>query len=95
MCPTCVVWPESPLMSRLAIQTSSVGFGRTAAAAGRSVLTTLKTVALAPMPRPAIRMAKVAKPASRRSVRTRVAEVLKQVSERHGLTLDGLARAFV
>ena len=27
MCPTCVVWPERPLVSRLAIQTSSVGLG--------------------------------------------------------------------
>ena len=43
---------------------SAKGSGRSS-----SVLTTLKTVALAPMPRPAIRMAKVVKPASRRSVR--------------------------
>ena len=69
MWPTCVVWPDSPLVSRLAIQTSRSG---SANGSGRSssVLTTLKTVALAPMPSPAISMAKVVKPASRRSVRT-------------------------
>jgi hypothetical protein len=35
----------------------------------RSALTTLKTVALAPMPRPTMRMAKVVNPGSRRRVR--------------------------
>ncbi len=68
MCPTCVVWPESPAVSWLAIQTSSDGRSK---GSGRrmSVLTTLKTVALAPMPNPAISMAKTANPTSRRSVR--------------------------
>ena len=68
MCPTCVVWPERPLVSRLAIHTSSDGLAN---GSGRSssVLTTLKTMTLAPMPNPAIRMAKAANPASRRSVR--------------------------
>jgi hypothetical protein len=52
----------------LAIHTSSEGFSN---GSGRrsSVLTTLKTVALAPTPSPAIRMAKMAKPALRRMLR--------------------------
>jgi hypothetical protein len=55
--------------SRLAIQTSSDGRSN---GSGRSssVFTTLKTVALAPIPSPAIRIAKIVKPASRRNVRT-------------------------
>ena len=68
MCPTCVVWPDSPLVSALPIHTSCCG---SANGSGRSssVLTTLNTVALAPIPRPAISTAKVVKPASRLSVR--------------------------
>ena len=67
-----------PDLRRLAGQSAGVAVGDpdqllgSAKGNGRSssVLTTLKTVALAPMPSPAMRMAKVAKPASRRSVRT-------------------------
>ena len=60
--------PTGRPASLLAIHTSSDGFSN---GSGRrsSVLTTLKTVALAPMPSPAMRMAKTAKPASRRKVR--------------------------
>ena len=68
MWPTWVVCPERPAVSRLAIQTSRSG---SAKGSGRriSVWTTLKTVTLAPMPNPAMRIANVAKPASRRRTR--------------------------
>ncbi len=71
MCPTCVVWPERPLVSWLAIQTSRSGYANGKGRSSR-VLTTLKTVELAPMPRPAIAMAKTANPASRRRIRAGV-----------------------
>src|SRR5713101_6694605 len=52
----------------LAIQTRRAG-SRKGRGRMRRVLTTLKMVELAPMPRPTMRMAKVAKPMSRRKVR--------------------------
>ena len=68
MWPTCVVRPDSAVLSRLVIHTSCSGLAN---GNGRrsSVLTTVKTVELAPIPRPAIRMTKIAKPASRRRER--------------------------
>ena len=68
MWPTWVVCPERPAVSPFAIHTSRSG---SAKGNGRriSVCTTLKTVTLAPMPSPAMRMAKAAKPASRRRTR--------------------------
>jgi hypothetical protein len=68
MCPTCVVCPERPLVSPLVIHASCSG---AANGSGRriNVLTTLKTVELAPMPSPAIRMTKVVNATSRRKVR--------------------------
>jgi hypothetical protein len=65
---TCVVCPDRPAVSWLAIQTSCSG-SRKGSGRSSSALTTLKTVELAPMPSLTITTAKTAKPASRRSVR--------------------------
>ena len=69
---------QVPDLGRLAGEPAAVVIGdpdelaagsRNGSGRSSSVLTTLKTVALAPMPSPTIRIAKVANPRSRRRVR--------------------------
>ena len=79
---TCRVWAERPssgleLESQTRLQGSLKGEGRTS-----TVRRTLKTVVLAPMPRAMMRTAKTVKPGSRRIIRKRVAEVLREVFEK-------------
>src|ERR1039458_5233697 len=82
MCePTVTVCPDkSPSAPSFAIQTrrpgSLNGRGRISSAS-----TTLKTVALAPIPSPTTRIAKVVKPASRRSVRNEYRRSCSKVSK--------------
>ena len=80
-CPTWVVWPDSPLVSWLAIQTSRSGSWNGSGRSSR-VSTTLNTVALAPMPRPTIRIANVVNPESLPQRSKGVAQILQDAVQR-------------
>ena len=90
MCPTCVVWPDSPLASRLVIQTSSAGFCK-GQRSQEQLLTTLKTVDAGADPEPGDQDGECGE-AGVASQRPRgVPQILEKVVESHGCRLDGEA----